>query len=264
VIVPQPETVQVLFVERAHVQAAREELGLRSNILTGLKLDETSRLARRSLARVHASFSDPCATRLSREQAFLQFLLACAPLGVVDASKPPRVHPGVKRARDLLHGQFDRARSIETLSREAELSRFHLQRAFRDAYGVSPHAYLNLLRLAHARRQLLAGSAPAEVAATCGFFDQSHLTRHFVRAYGLPPATYALRSSKRRALGSEPPTLMNTALAELDYKDLNGQLSDPFPENQVRGPESHQSGSPISRSPHGHVGPVRHIPILPE
>lgn len=45
------------------------------------------------------------------------------------------------------------------------------------------------------------------------------------------------------------------------YKDLNKELSDPFPSNSVRGPESHSSGNPISQSPHGHVGPVNHIPI---
>lgn len=46
------------------------------------------------------------------------------------------------------------------------------------------------------------------------------------------------------------------------YKELNKQLPDPFPSNQVRGPEAHPSRSPHSQLPHGHVGPVDHIPIL--
>jgi hypothetical protein len=45
------------------------------------------------------------------------------------------------------------------------------------------------------------------------------------------------------------------------YKDLNRTLPDPFPEDAVRGPEMHSSRSPHSRKPHGHVGPVDHIPI---
>jgi RHS repeat-associated protein len=45
------------------------------------------------------------------------------------------------------------------------------------------------------------------------------------------------------------------------YKDLNKQLPDPFPTNKVRGPEAHSSGAPSSHAPHGHVGPVDHIPI---
>ena len=46
------------------------------------------------------------------------------------------------------------------------------------------------------------------------------------------------------------------------YKELNKELPDPFPANQVRGPEAHSSGGPHSQQPHGHVGPVRHIPIV--
>jgi RHS repeat-associated protein len=45
------------------------------------------------------------------------------------------------------------------------------------------------------------------------------------------------------------------------YKDLNKKLPDPFPSNKVRGPEAHNAGAPSSRQPHGHVGPVDHIPI---
>ena len=45
------------------------------------------------------------------------------------------------------------------------------------------------------------------------------------------------------------------------YKDLNKELPDPFPTNKVRGPEAHDSGAPTSQQPHGHVGPVDHIPI---
>lgn len=50
------------------------------------------------------------------------------------------------------------------------------------------------------------------------------------------------------------------------YKDLNKGLPDPFPANLVRGPEVHplrtpQSTPGVGQKPHGHVGPVDHIPI---
>lgn len=44
------------------------------------------------------------------------------------------------------------------------------------------------------------------------------------------------------------------------YKALNKELPDPFPENKVRGPEEHPN-RPYGKEPHGHVGPVDHIPI---
>jgi RHS repeat-associated protein len=50
--------------------------------------------------------------------------------------------------------------------------------------------------------------------------------------------------------------------ADMDtYKELNKGLPDPFPDGAVRGWEAHESGNEISQSPHGHVGPVKHIPI---
>jgi AraC-like DNA-binding protein len=46
-------------------------------------------------------------------------------------------------------------------------------------------------RIALARRLIRSGQALAEVAAIAGFFDQSHLTRCFVRQFGITPSRYA-------------------------------------------------------------------------
>lgn len=45
------------------------------------------------------------------------------------------------------------------------------------------------------------------------------------------------------------------------YKDLNETLPDKFPEDKVRGPETHPNRGPAAQRPHGHVGPVDHIPV---
>ncbi|WP_255542305.1 helix-turn-helix domain-containing protein [Azospirillum sp. INR13] len=79
---------------------------------------------------------------------------------------------------------------LDELSAAAGVDRFRLNRAFRAAFGLSPHAYLVRLRLRAARRRLADGEAPALVAAEVGFADQSHLGRWFRRAYGMTPAAY--------------------------------------------------------------------------
>ncbi|MDK1347535.1 AraC family transcriptional regulator [Streptomyces sp. 378] len=66
----------------------------------------------------------------------------------------------------------------------------HLVRAFSTAYGIAPHQYLTSLRVGRARRLLLEGRSPGEVAVAAGFYDQSHLTRHFRRLVGVPPGRY--------------------------------------------------------------------------
>jgi transcriptional regulator GlxA family with amidase domain len=50
--------------------------------------------------------------------------------------------------------------------------------------GVSPQQYVRLVRVQHAQRLLRRGLPPSIVAAEMGFFDQSHLCRHFKRVLG--------------------------------------------------------------------------------
>ncbi|AWU94769.1 AraC family transcriptional regulator [Azospirillum ramasamyi] len=92
--------------------------------------------------------------------------------------------------RDLLHARMAEDVGLDELSAAAGVDRFRLNRAFRTAFGLSPHAYLVRLRLRAARRRLAEGEAPALVAAEVGFADQSHLGRWFRRAYGMTPAAY--------------------------------------------------------------------------
>jgi len=80
---------------------------------------------------------------------------------------------------------------LETLAKRAGLSRFQALRAFKQRYGLPPHAYQLALRIGHARNLLREGAAAADVAARCGFADQSHFTRHFKRISGVTPAHYA-------------------------------------------------------------------------
>jgi len=70
----------------------------------------------------------------------------------------------------------------------------HLVRAFSGAYGIAPHQYLMSRRVGRARRLLLAGRNPAEVAAETGFYDQAHLTRHFKKLVGVTPGRYRSRA----------------------------------------------------------------------
>lgn len=96
-----------------------------------------------------------------------------------------------KRARERLHDEMAAEIGIDDLAEAAgAANRFQLARAFRAAYGASPHAYLVRIRLAEAKRLLAGGETPASVAAACGFADQSHLGRWFRRAFAITPGAY--------------------------------------------------------------------------
>jgi len=69
-----------------------------------------------------------------------------------------------------------------------------LAAAYRRAYGCTIGEDARALRLERAARLLATTREPiAEIAAECGFYDQAHLTRHFRRAYAVPPLAYRRR-----------------------------------------------------------------------
>jgi AraC-like DNA-binding protein len=103
---------------------------------------------------------------------------------------PGRSPASVQAVRELLPQRLADPPSLAELAAMTGLSQFAMLRAFRRETGMPPHAYLNQLRVRSARLLLDRGLAPAEVAAQIGFADQAHLTRHFKRVVGVPPAAY--------------------------------------------------------------------------
>ncbi|MER6731357.1 AraC family transcriptional regulator [Streptomyces puniciscabiei] len=108
----------------------------------------------------------------------------------------PRPDPVLgRRLRELLDARVADGVSLEEAGRLLHAHPAHLVRAFSGAYGIAPHQYLMSRRVGRARRLLLDGLAPGEVASATGFYDQAHLTRHFKRLVGVTPGRY--RSSSR-------------------------------------------------------------------
>lgn len=71
------------------------------------------------------------------------------------------------------------------------LSKYHLDRVFKQAVGLSPHCYLTALRLEKAKHLLSESNRPiAEIALELGFSDQSHFTNVFKRFIGVTPKAY--------------------------------------------------------------------------
>ena len=66
----------------------------------------------------------------------------------------------------------------------------HLIRSFTNQFGLPPHRYLISRRIDEARRQLIDGTPPADVAINVGFHDQAHLGKHFKNHVGTTPGRY--------------------------------------------------------------------------
>lgn len=103
---------------------------------------------------------------------------------------PPADHALAARLRDLLDATAPIGVTLNEAATTLDRHPTHLVRAFTTAYGIPPHRYLTGRRVDHARSLLLAGHPPAEVAVAAGFYDQSHLNRHFHRMLGISPGAF--------------------------------------------------------------------------
>ena len=96
----------------------------------------------------------------------------------------------VARIREELAASWREPPAMAALEAAHGISRFAIAREFRTHFGVSPSRYVIERRLDQVRRRIAAGDSLAEAALAAGFSDQSHMTRHFRRAFGLPPGLW--------------------------------------------------------------------------
>jgi len=97
----------------------------------------------------------------------------------------------LRRAIRLLLAATASGCSVASLARACGLSASHFAHGFKAATGVPPHRWLLLHRLACARDMMLAGTESlSSIAVSCGFSDQSHLTRVFRSEMGCSPAAW--------------------------------------------------------------------------
>jgi AraC family transcriptional regulator len=81
--------------------------------------------------------------------------------------------------------------NLARLAAQARLSKFHFQRLFKSAAGVSPSRYHINLRMNVARRLLReTKKSVVDVALEVGYADPSHFAQLFRRETGLSPSDY--------------------------------------------------------------------------
>ncbi len=131
------------------------------------------------------------AERTGRAEELLLMILARL---IRDPDETPAARstpPPILSAKRLIDEDPTQRLSLSDLARASGLTRFQVLRGFAKATGFTPHGYLVQRRIGMARRLIAAGTSLAEAAVSSGFADQSHMTRTFVRAFGVSPGVYA-------------------------------------------------------------------------
>ena len=114
----------------------------------------------------------------------LLYAFADAVRGTAEEARGP-----VARVQAIL--RETRITSLREIARLVGRDPAYLCRAFRNQTGCTMGEFVRQLKTKKAARLIASTDAPlADVAAACGFADQSHLTRVFKVQLGMPPAQF--------------------------------------------------------------------------
>jgi len=108
-------------------------------------------------------------------------------LRLLNADRPAASAEVAHACRRLLAG---RPASVATVAAEIGWSARHLTDRFRGETGLRPKEAARVARFDRARRALRPGARLADLAATHGFADQSHLVREFHSFAGCTPTRW--------------------------------------------------------------------------
>jgi AraC family transcriptional regulator len=158
-----------------------------------------SRLTTTRLANcLYAEFSrEGSASATAIEGMVLELLAGIARTEAVDSS--PQPPPWLKQAIEIVESRFLERLSLAEIAAEVGVHHVHLARQFHNYNRCTIGELIRRLRVRHASHLLAHSRTPlAEIALTCGFADQSHLSLLFKRYMGLSPSKF------RRLSGLEP------------------------------------------------------------
>lgn len=143
------------------------------------------------LTRLHATLESP-GVALEQSELLSSAIVALSDLLSEKQRRTPTSHRSVSEAIDYIHVHFVEDFSLHDLAGAVGMSPHHLVRRFHEEVGMPPSRYRRRLRVLAAQRLLRSGCQPADAADEAGFYDQSHLNRHFKLVTGVTPRQYAL------------------------------------------------------------------------
>lgn len=146
-------------------------------------------------SRLYKEFRDiDAASPLIMEGLILEIIGEIIRGARLTSAKPP---DSLRSAIEFIHSHFTSCFTIADVARVVGIHPVHLAQSFRKHQRCTVGEYVRRLRIELAAQELLQSNASlAEIAASCGFSDQSHFTRMFQRYLGLTPRQY--RVQRRR------------------------------------------------------------------
>src|SRR5262249_42493153 len=138
----------------------------------------------------------------AEEELTILLCIAPTPSPEGTAMPPSRTLRRLCQVRDMIRDAPAEPWTLADLAEEADLSGWHLLRAFRGAFGETPHGFLTRLRLRRAMELLtISTRAVTEICFDVGFTSLGSFSALFPRHVGLSPISFRRRA---RASGTVP------------------------------------------------------------
>ena len=113
--------------------------------------------------------------------------LRCRPL---EPARDTRTGAAIDKVWRYVRANAGGPITLDDLAAHAGLSRFHLQRAFKSAVGITPAQYVEACRLAHFKRRLRGGASVTDALYGAGFGSSSRLYERVDTRLGMTPVQY--------------------------------------------------------------------------
>ena len=104
----------------------------------------------------------------------------------------------VIQAKYFIDKNFDQAIDLDTICKEACISKFHLIRSFKKLYGVTPYQHLTFLRIKKARELLQANLSITAVCYHLGFDSPTSFSGLFKKIVGKTPVEFQRSKIKKQ------------------------------------------------------------------
>jgi AraC-like DNA-binding protein len=108
-------------------------------------------------------------------------------------SPQPRIESVLRHIGENLNQPL----TLSELAGMTGLSMWRFATVFREQMGIAPHRYICRLRVERAQALIREGVTAANAASEAGFYDQSHLSRHFKSFVGMTPGQYMTTALRR-------------------------------------------------------------------
>lgn len=99
-------------------------------------------------------------------------------------------------AKNLLEENFSEKVDINTIAKEAALSKFHFSRSFKSVFGVSPHQFILNKRLERSAELIIEGKLMiTDIASQVGFADIYSFSKSFKKRFNTCPSGFYTKAS---------------------------------------------------------------------